>query len=122
MKSPRLFAMLVYLLFGSGIVLMVHCREGIQRVLRGGQPGPDGVHFHPPTGRETNRADLLDSLRDVHGADPGPAKDHHLNVFLNNNFFLLSTIILVVLSSRLATQMRFREFTPGSILPARTRN
>ena len=35
----------------------------------------------------------------------------HLNIFLNNNFFLLSTILLVVLSSHLATQMRFREFS-----------
>lgn len=32
-------------------------------------------------------------------------------LFVNNNFFLLGTIILVILSSYLATQMRFREFT-----------
>jgi putative nucleotidyltransferase with HDIG domain len=31
-------------------------------------------------------------------------------VFLNNNFFFISTIVLVVLSSHFATRLRFREF------------
>lgn len=34
----------------------------------------------------------------------------NLAVFLNNNFFFISTIVLVVLSSHFATRLRFREF------------
>ena len=34
-----------------------------------------------------------------------------LDTFLNNNFFLLFTMALVVISSRLSTQIRFREFS-----------
>ena len=36
--------------------------------------------------------------------------------FLNNNFFLLSTIILVIISAHAATQLRFREFSARSHL------
>jgi len=35
----------------------------------------------------------------------------NLAIFLNNNFFFLSTIILVILSSHFATNLRFKEFS-----------
>jgi response regulator RpfG family c-di-GMP phosphodiesterase/signal transduction histidine kinase len=37
-------------------------------------------------------------------------KIEHWDVLLNNNFFLLATIVLVILSSHLSSQMRFKEF------------
>jgi response regulator RpfG family c-di-GMP phosphodiesterase/signal transduction histidine kinase len=35
----------------------------------------------------------------------------HFDIFLNNNFFLLSTIIMVVVSSHVGTLLRYREFS-----------
>src|SRR4030042_2557213 len=35
----------------------------------------------------------------------------NIGIFMNNNFFVISTIILVVFSSHVATQMRLKEFT-----------
>jgi response regulator RpfG family c-di-GMP phosphodiesterase/signal transduction histidine kinase len=112
MKSPRLFAMLVYLLFGSGIVLMVHLSEGYASAYYAGV-NLVLMAFISILPLDAKRTALICSILYAMYLVPILALQRitHLNVFLNNNFFLLSTIIMVVLTSRLATQMRFREFS-----------
>ncbi|MGA2639913.1 MAG: HD domain-containing phosphohydrolase [Spirochaetia bacterium] len=112
MKHPLLFAVLEYLLHGSGIILMVHFSgghisayyAGVNLVLMA------FISILPLDARRTAficsilYAMYIVSILSFQRVD-------HFDIFLNNNFFLLATIVLVVLSSHLATQMRFREFS-----------
>jgi response regulator RpfG family c-di-GMP phosphodiesterase/signal transduction histidine kinase len=117
MKNPRLFAMLEYLLCGSTIVLMVHLSDGYV------SPYYAGVNlvlmaFISILPLDAKRTALICSILYALYVVPILVRQGivHFDIFLNNNFFLLSTIILVVLSSHLATQLRFREFSARSHL------
>jgi response regulator RpfG family c-di-GMP phosphodiesterase/signal transduction histidine kinase len=116
-KNALTFASMEYLLFGSGIILMVH--------LAGGYISPyyAGVNLAlmafisiiPLNARRT--ATICAILYALYIL---PIlllqRIEHFDVFLNNNFFLLSTIVLVVASSQNGTQLRYREFAARSNL------
>lgn len=111
-RHPRLFAMLEYMLCGSGIVLMVHLSDGYA------SPYYAGVNlvlmaFISIIPLDAKRTALICTILYAIYLIPILALQRiiHFHIFLNNNFFLVATIVLVVLSSRLATQMRFREFS-----------
>jgi response regulator RpfG family c-di-GMP phosphodiesterase/signal transduction histidine kinase len=111
-KYPLEIAMLEYLFCGISIVWMVH--------LAGGYASPyyAGINlvllafiFLLPIGPK--RTLIICTL--LYAAYVLPiaffGRIMNIAVFLNNNFFLLSTIILVVISAELNRQIRFKEFS-----------
>ena len=111
-SKPFLFAMTEYLIGGLSIVLMVHLSggytsayyAGVNMVLLG------FIFILPLSVMQTAAVSCVIYLGYI-----VPIlllqRIERFDVFLNNNFFLLATIALVVLSSHRATQMRFREFS-----------
>jgi len=110
--KPFLLAMVEYLLGGASIVVMVH--------LTGGYVSPyyAGINLVllffifilPLDARKTAVVCFL-----LYAAYLVPIlalqRIERFDIFANNNFFLFTTILLVILSAHLATQMRFREFS-----------
>ncbi len=109
---PFPLAMAVYLLCGLSIVLMVHLSGGYTSTYYAGVNlvMVGFIFIMPISGVRTAIVCSIIYLAYIipilflHRID-------HFDTFLNNNFFLFATIVLVVLSSHLATQMRFREFS-----------
>ena len=109
---PFLLAMAVYLTCALPIVLMVHLSGGYMSTYYAGvNLVLVGFLFIIPIG--ARRTAVVCSVIFLAYIVPILAlqKIEHFDVFLNNNFFLLSTILLVILSSHLDDQMRFREFS-----------
>ena len=111
-RYPRVLGMAEYLITCAAIVVMVH--------LTGGYLSPyyAGINlvlivflFMLPL--DVVRTSIICAVVYAAYAIPIFAVDRieKLAVFLNNNFFLLSTMVLVILSSQLATRMRLHEFT-----------
>jgi response regulator RpfG family c-di-GMP phosphodiesterase/signal transduction histidine kinase len=109
---PFPFAIAEYLAGGLSIVLMVHISGGYASTYYAGiiMVLLAFIFILPMNARRTA---IVCSIIYLAYIIPIVVlhKIEHLNILLNNNFFLLSTIFLVVLSSHLATQMRFREFS-----------
>lgn len=111
-RYPRQLAMAEYLICGLSIVLMVHLvggyltpyYAGINLVLLA------FISILPLDARRTIIICII-----IYAAYIVPIlirqRIDDLAILLNNNFFLLSTIALVILSSYLATQIRYREFS-----------
>ena len=111
-RYPRQIAMAEYLICGLSIVLMVHLvggyltpyYAGINLVLLA------FISILPLDARRTIIICII-----IYAAYIVPIlirqRIDDLAIMLNNNFFLLSTIALVILSSYLATQIRYREFS-----------
>ena len=111
-RYPRQIAMAEYLICGLSIVLMVHLvggyltpyYAGINLVLLA------FISILPLDARRTIIICII-----IYAAYIIPIlirqRIDDLAILLNNNFFLLSTIALVILSSYLATQIRYREFS-----------
>lgn len=109
---PYLMAMVEYLLCGVSIVTMVHLTggyvsayyAGINLVLL------FFIFILPLDARKTAAICSL-----LYAAYLVPIlalqRIDRFDIFANNNFFLFTTILLVILSAHLATQMRFREFS-----------
>ncbi len=109
---PRLFAMLEYLLCGSGIVVMVHLSGGYTSSYYAGVILVL-LFFISIVPLDDRRTLLICVILYAMYLVPILALQRiaRFDIFLNNNFFLFTTITLVGLGSRLATQMRFREFS-----------
>ena len=110
-KSARGFAMFMYLFCGLSICLMVHMSGGYTSLYYA------GINFvllafifilplDPP------RTTIICAVLYLSYIVPILLRQEisNLPVFLNNNFFLLGTILVVILSSHLSTRIRFREF------------
>ena len=117
MKNPRVFAMLEYLLCGSGIVLMVHLSDGYASAYYAGV-NLVLLAFISIIPLDARRTALTCAILYAMYLVPILARQKitRFDILLNNNFFLLTTVIMVVLSARLATQLRFREFSARSHL------
>ena len=111
-RYPRELGMLEYLLCCACVVLMVHLTEGYM------SPYYAGINivfivFLAILPMDFRRAGVICAL--VYAAYIVPIlilqRIENLALFANNNFFLLATIILVILSSYFATNLRFREFS-----------
>lgn len=110
-RYSRLLGMVEYLACTLSIVLMVHITEGYL------SPYYAGINlvlivFLAILPLDPRRAGIICAITYASYIIPivvvGNITD--AAVFLNNNFFFLSTIVLVVLSSHFATRLRFREF------------
>ncbi len=110
-RHPREIAMVEYLIYGISIVIMIH--------LAGGYASPYyaginlvlfGFIFILPLDlkRTTIVCILIYFLYLVPILLTGEITN--IPIFLNNNFFLVCTMFLAVLTSHLSTQMRFKEF------------
>jgi response regulator RpfG family c-di-GMP phosphodiesterase/signal transduction histidine kinase len=111
-KNAFLLGMLEYLFGGLTIVLMVHLAggytseyyAGINLVLLG------FIFILPLNAIRTAIVCVL-----LYAAYIIPIlllqRIERWDVFLNNNFFLVATILLVILSAHLATRMRYKEFS-----------
>jgi response regulator RpfG family c-di-GMP phosphodiesterase/signal transduction histidine kinase len=111
-RSARQIAMAEYLICGLSIVLMVHLVGGYLT------PYYAGINlvllaFISILPLDAKRTIIICGI--IYAAYIIPIlirqRIDDLAILLNNNFFLLSTIALVILSSYLATQIRFREFS-----------
>ena len=111
-RNPLWFAMLEYLLCGSGIMLMVHLSGGYSSAYYAGA-NLVLMAFISIIPLDAKRTALICSILYAMYIIPilTMQRIEHFDIFLNNNFFLVSTILLVVLSARLATRLRFREFS-----------
>jgi len=112
-SSPFLLGMLEYLFGGLAIVLMVHLSggytspyyAGINMVLLG------FIFILPLNARRTAVvAGLLYAAYIIPILIMEKGIIERWDIFVNNNFFLLGTILLVIISAHLATRMRFTEF------------
>ena len=111
-KNARGFAIFMYLFCGLSICLMVHMSGGYSSSYYA------GINFvllafifilplDPP------RTAIICAVLYLSYIAPIllMQKISDLPVFLNNNFFLLATILVVILSAHLSTRIRFREFS-----------
>lgn len=111
-RYARELAMLEYLICSLSIVIMVHIADGYLSIYYAGINLVLIVFlFMTPLDLKRTAAVCIT----VYAAYLGPIlvrQDiENLSVFLNNNFFLIATMMLVSISSHLATQMRFKEFS-----------
>jgi len=111
-RFPRQIAMVEYLICGLSIVVMVHLVGGYMT------PYYAGINlvllaFISILPLDARRTIIICII--IYAAYIVPIllrqRIDDLAILLNNNFFLLSTIALVILSSYLATQIRYREFS-----------
>ncbi len=109
---PRTLAMVEYIICSSAISLMVHMTEGYM------SPYYAGINlilivflFMMPL--DFKRTAIICCITYFVYITPivFMQKIDHIPILMNNNFFLVTTIILVTFSSHLATQMRLKEFT-----------
>jgi len=110
--QPFLLAIFEYLIGGLSIVLMVHLSGGYTSTYYAGvNMVLLSLIFMLPM--NAKRTAIVCSIIYLAYIIPILAlqRIEHLDIFLNNNFFLVMTIVFVVFSSHLATQMRFREFS-----------
>src|SRR5271157_3835313 len=111
-QQPYLLSVLEYVLAGLSIVLMVHLSGGYSSTYYAGINLVllALIYVLPLT---TKRAGLVCGI--LYLAYMVPIllyqKIDRLDILLNNNFFFLATIVLVILSSHLAGQIRYREFS-----------
>lgn len=110
-KRPFALAMSEYLICGLALVAMVHLTEGYL------SPYYAGINlvmivFVAVLPLSARRTAVICAI--VYGAYIIPiavgSEIEVWSVFANNNFFLLATIVLVVLSSYFSTTLRFKEF------------
>lgn len=111
-KYARELAMLEYLICSLSIVIMVHIADGYLSIYYAGINLVLIVFlFMTPLDLKRTTAVCIT----VYAAYLGPIlvlQDiENPSIFLNNNFFLIATMVLVSFSSHLATQMRFKEFS-----------
>ncbi len=111
-KYARELTMLEYLICSLAIVIMVHITGGYS------SPYYAGINlviiaflFIAPL--DLKRTAIVCIIAYAAYLVPILVRQNieNLSVFLNNNFFLIATMLVVVLSSHLATQMRFKEFS-----------
>jgi response regulator RpfG family c-di-GMP phosphodiesterase/signal transduction histidine kinase len=111
-RQPYLLAMLEYILAGLAIVLMVHLSGGYSSTYYAGISLVllAMIYLLPMSAK---RAAVVCGI--LYFAYMVPIllyqKIDRIDILLNNNFFFLATIVVVVLSSHLATQIRYREFS-----------
>ncbi len=111
-KLSRELGIVEYLVVCAAIVVMVHMTGGYESLYYAGiNVVLIGLLFILPL--DVMRTSLICGL--VYSGYIIPIlarqKIEDLPIFINNNFFLLSTMFLVILSSQLATRMRLHEFT-----------
>ena len=111
-KLSRELGMIEYLIVSSVVVVMVHMTGGYESLYYAGiNVVLIALLFILPL--DVRRTALICGV--VYAGYIVPIlvrqKIEDLPTFLNNNFFLLSTMVLVILSSQLATRMRLHEFT-----------
>jgi len=111
-KYARELTMLEYLICSLAIVIMVHITGDCS------SPYYAGINlvilaflFIAPL--DLKRTAIVCIIAYAAYLAPILIRQHieNISVLLNNNFFLIATMLVVVLSSHLATQMRFREFS-----------
>ena len=111
-ERPYLLSMLEYLAAGISIVFMVHLSGGYSSTYYAGINLVllAEIYVLPLS---TKRAAIVCSILYITYVVPMLAyqKIDRLDILLNNNFFFLATIVLVILSSHLAGQIRYREFS-----------
>ena len=111
-KFPQEIAMIEYLVCGLSIVWMVHLTGGYASAYYAGiNLVLLAFIFLLPIGPK--RTLIISSILYAAYILPIAVTQRigEIALFLNNNFFLLSTIILVVISAELNRQIRFREFS-----------
>ncbi|MBN2551341.1 MAG: response regulator [Spirochaetales bacterium] len=111
-RHPREIAMFEYLIYGLSIVLMIHLAGGyISPYYAGINIVLFGFIFILPL--DVVRTAIVCAL--IYIAYLGPIllsqEISDFAIFLNNNFFLVCTTLLAILTSHLSTQMRFKEFS-----------
>ena len=110
-RQPYLLSMLEYILAGLGIVLMVHLSGGYSSTYYAGITLVllALIYVLPMSAK---RAAVVCGILYLAYMVPTLLyqKIDRPDILLNNNFFFLASIVLVLLSSHLATQIRYREF------------
>jgi response regulator RpfG family c-di-GMP phosphodiesterase/signal transduction histidine kinase len=111
-RYPREFAMVEYLLYGVSIVIMIHLAGGyVSPYYAGINIVLFGFIFILPL--DAIRTSIVCALIYIAYILPiiWLQTIENMALFLNNNFFLLCTIALAILTSQLSTHMQFREFS-----------
>ena len=109
---PREIAMFEYLVYGISIVVMIHLAGGyLSPYYAGINIVLFGFIFILPL--DAIRTSIVCALIYIAYIVPIILLQQISNiaVFLNNNFFLICTVALAILTSHLSTRMRFKEFS-----------
>ncbi len=110
-RRPFDLAMIEYVIAGLGIAVMIHITEGYL------SPYYAGINlilicFVAVMPLDPRRTALVCTI--IYSAYIGPillsAGVQDWAVFANNNFFMLATVVLVILSAHFSTSLRFKEF------------